>query len=352
MNTKLALRRFGQTERQRERKLRVGLSFHHKDFTKNSVFRDAVKMRTESFKSRIPFVPLSKIARLDRRLVSRKRRPFLSMSPLLNPRAAALANKAAQTQAGGAVKDIWNTEGGSLRDKFFALDHTAEVLENYRRLKENEIFNKVLFEEREKRAFLKKEARKTENLIENYDSKFANHKYFEGTEGATDFAKISAAKALFLEEKTIVKGLSAPSGESLLNENKEYARKQRDLANKRIEKLLTPRSNNPQLQKYLEERSSYETASLGETSADELALKSGEDSDKIDVLRPSTLAQSYDSEKQMAAEVALYERKIVDEYHNLDLYRAKGKSRGKISFKDLSLSENLNYIKHNLKDSQ
>jgi hypothetical protein len=81
------------------------------------------------------------------------------------------------------------------------------VLENYRRIKENEIFNRVLFEEREKRAFLKREGRKTENLIEHYDSKFLNHKYFEATDAAVDFSKLAATKALFLEEHAVEKGL-------------------------------------------------------------------------------------------------------------------------------------------------
>ena len=36
----------------------------------------------------------------------------------------------------------------------------------------------------------------------------------------------------------------------------------------------------------------------------------------------------------------------------LDIYRAKGKTRSKISFNDLSVQENLNYIKYTLKDSQ
>lgn len=35
----------------------------------------------------------------------------------------------------------------------------------------------------------------------------------------------------------------------------------------------------------------------------------------------------------------------------LDIYRAKGKSRKQVSFNDLSLHENLNYIKYNLKNS-
>ena len=93
---------------------------------------------------------------------------------------------------------------------------------------------------------------------------------------------------------------------------------------------------------------------MGETSADELALKSGEDSDKakgIDILRSSPLTQSYENEKQLAADVALYEKEIIDKFHKLDVYRAKNKSRSKISFTDLTLTENLNYIKYNLKNS-
>ena len=35
-----------------------------------------------------------------------------------------------------------------MRKKFFYLDHTAEVLENYRRMEENQIFDKVLHDER------------------------------------------------------------------------------------------------------------------------------------------------------------------------------------------------------------
>ncbi len=84
------------------------------------------------------------------------------------------------------------------------LDHTAEVLENYRRIQENEIFNRVLFAEREKKAFLKKEGRKIENLIENYDQKFASFKYFEATDSANvDFTSLYGSKDLFLEDASI-----------------------------------------------------------------------------------------------------------------------------------------------------
>lgn len=53
----------------------------------------------------------------------------------------------------------------------------------------------------------------------------------------------------------------------------------------------------------------------------------------------------------MAADIELYEKKIVDQYHKLDLYRSKGKTKNKISFNDLTLQENLNYIKFNLQNS-
>lgn len=98
-----------------------------------------------------------------------------------------------------AVDHIWNTEGQDLRQKFFYLDHTAEVLENYRRIKENEIFNYILHGEREKKAFLKKEGRKTENLIDNFDQRFRNYKYLAGTENPLQITELAGTKDQFLE---------------------------------------------------------------------------------------------------------------------------------------------------------
>ena len=358
--TSLPFRRYGgQTEKQKERKLRVNLSFDHKDFTKNSVFKEHMQKRAEYFKQKMPYIPLSRIAKADPKTVSRKRRPFMSTSPMINAKVLKNANNELQKQASGAVKDIWDKEGGSLRNKFFLLDHTAEVLENYRRIKENEIFSRIVFEEREKKAFLKKEARQTENLIEDFDQRFPNYKYFSDTDGSPrDFSSLHGSRHLFIEETLITKNLASKallsSGEPhMINENKEYQSKQKLLQNKRLDKLFTPRNNNAELQKYLEDKSNYETASLGETSADELALKSGEDSDKrVDIVRASGLAQSYEDEQRLAAQVAQYEKEIIDKYHKLDLYRAKGKPRAKISFNDMTLVENLSYIKHNLQTSE
>lgn len=73
------------------------------------------------------------------------------------------------------------------------------MLENYRRIQENEIYDRVLHEEREKKAFLKKEERKTENLIENYEQRFGNSGYFENTDAASLGTQFHPSSSLFYE---------------------------------------------------------------------------------------------------------------------------------------------------------
>jgi len=58
--------------------------------------------------------------------------------------------------------------------------------------------------------------------------------------------------------------------------------------------MLSDDKENEELQRYLEERS-YETASLGETSADELALRSASDmsDNEIDIYKSDEISTSY-----------------------------------------------------------
>ena len=90
----------------------------------------------------------------------------MNISRLVNPKLYSFANKALRKEASETITAIEERESHDMSKKFFALDHTAEVLENYRRIKENEIFDKVLHEERQKKAFLKTESQKIENLLE------------------------------------------------------------------------------------------------------------------------------------------------------------------------------------------
>ena len=93
-----------------------------------------MKTRMRIFKDSLPFIPLSKVAKADPKALPRKRRPYMSMSQSLNPKLMKTANQEMTKQATHVVDDIWEKEGGSLRNKYFLLDHTAEVLENYRRI--------------------------------------------------------------------------------------------------------------------------------------------------------------------------------------------------------------------------
>ena len=72
--------------------------------------------------------------------VPRLRREYFNKGKLSNPKFYSYANRAIRKQAIYGINDIENIEKDELGRKFFTLDHTAEVLENYRRIKENEIY--------------------------------------------------------------------------------------------------------------------------------------------------------------------------------------------------------------------
>jgi hypothetical protein len=57
----------------------------------------------------------------------------------------------------------------------------------------------------------------------------------------------------------------------------------------------------------------------------------------IDIFRPNEVSQIYDFAKDQATKISNYENKIVSKYEQLDLYKSKGLTRGKISFNDLTL---------------
>ena len=62
------------------------------------------------------------------------------------------------------------------------------------------------------------------------------------------------------------------------------------------------------------------------------------------------VSRNYDKAGEIATAVAEYEAGIIIKHRGKDLYRTKGKSRGQISFNDLTLEENLMYIKHDVVD--
>ncbi len=77
-----------------------------------------------------------------------------------------------------------------------------------------------------------------------------------------------------------------------------------------IRRSLADTSNNDELQKYLDEKA-YDTASLGETSADEIIQQASSSSGGVDIYRESSLSRSYNKAGELAAAVEDYETSIV-----------------------------------------
>ena len=115
-------------------------------------------------------VRLSQLASTSPDKVPKIRREYFNRGRISNPKFYSYANRVIRKQAVSGIHDLELSERDDLGRKFFALDHTAEVLENYRRIKENEIYTKVLHVERLKKSFLRAESRKKENLL--HDQKF------------------------------------------------------------------------------------------------------------------------------------------------------------------------------------
>ena len=117
-------------------------------------------------------VKFSEMAEAEAAEVTKKRRPYIDTSPRTNPKFTSFANRTLRKQAVEGVNSIQRDEKARLGEKFYYLDHTAEVLENYRKINENKIFDRLLHDERQKKAFLKNESRKVQNLLETtkYDT--------------------------------------------------------------------------------------------------------------------------------------------------------------------------------------
>ena len=86
------------------------------------------------FQAKQPHVKLSELASVEDEDVPKKRRAYLDTSPRTNQDFNAFANKSLRKQAGKGVDSVWNDELDNFSEKFFYLDHTAEVLENYTKI--------------------------------------------------------------------------------------------------------------------------------------------------------------------------------------------------------------------------
>ena len=263
------------------------------------------------------------------------------------------ANKALRRQAVKGVDSAYNAEKARMGEKFYFLDHTAEVLENYRKIQENKIFDRLLHDERQKKAFLKNESRKIENLLHDPDAADNQVLKLTDKEISSQARLPSGVSSVSSTEFTVKDFLAGNKPTENHSHFRQYEHNKKEIINLGIERMLADTTENDELQRYLDERN-YETASLGETSADEVAMRSASDlsDSEIDIYQQSEVSTGYKKAQKLSSAVKDYEIELVKEHLGLDLYRAKGKSWNKISFKDLSLHENLNYIKYTLKNAK
>ena len=98
---------------------------------------------------------------------------------------------------------------------------------------------------------------------------------------------------------------------------RQYKENKKELINLGIGKMLEDTSENEELQRYIDERH-YETASLGETSADELALRenssAGDLSDgasEIDIYRTDEISAGYQKAQKLSNAIKDYEVELV-----------------------------------------
>jgi len=81
-------------------------------------------------------------------------------------------NRKALKEGKSILSAIEEKETGEMHAKIFMLDHTAEVLENYRKIEEIKIYNAIRHEEKETLAALKEAGRQKQNLILDYEAKY------------------------------------------------------------------------------------------------------------------------------------------------------------------------------------
>lgn len=78
-----------------------------------------------------------------------------------------------------SIGQVYDEEKLRFERKFGILDHTAEVLENFRRFEEHKIFREIEHKERMKSIALDKERIKLPNIIWNYELKFGENSSLE-----------------------------------------------------------------------------------------------------------------------------------------------------------------------------
>jgi hypothetical protein len=375
-------------------------SYALKDFTKSPTAKQWLNKEVDKQKAKIKTEKLSSLLQTEDKRKLSKLNPYIQPSKRQFNRF--VRKKAINKMAMNESKDF-----DDLAMRLFVQDHTAQVLENIRKTKENKIFNRKMHEIKEKKLALKLEARKPENIIENFEQKFLNYQNFNDNE--FDPNK-SYSLFNFLPEgrRTLGRNLSeqnelnnkinnTPTDYVVNNKFMEYEKNKKQLTNMRINSMLNGKKNNEALQKYLENggieflkieegdkipksqnfienqpqniknyhdievTNNYSEISVSEnkipaqskySASSSLSSTLNKSSSEI-YTENSNLTKSLQSffnpQIELTSKINQYELEVYNEFKKLDLYSKYNK--GQVKFGDLTLDENLNYIKFNITNS-
>ena len=388
------------------RKFRKETSTHFlKDLTKSPSAKEWMKEKLQKEKSKLKEEKLSTLVQTD------DKKKLSQINPYFKPNKRQF-NKYIRKKTIEKINLNEQKDFEDLSAKLFSIDHTAQVLENIRRLKENKIFSRKLHEVKEKKLALKLESRKLGNVIEDFNQKFQNFENYNGTR--VNSKNYNLMNFFFDSNRTIGSKLDEPNvlnisitdkinkEKLMISENNysEYLKNKNELTNIRISNMLSSKRNNPELQKYLEEQrisgietdselnpkqiesSSILTNSMEvklennlEVTAENQSNKkeakglnyNNDNSSKQNSVISNLYKSSHELEKEnknlanslsnlfqphidLTNKIQQYELDVYNEYKNSDLYQKYNK--GIVKFGDLSLQENLNYIKFNIINSK
>eukprot|EP00826_Nyctotherus_ovalis_P057559 TRINITY_DN7878_c0_g1_i3.p1 TRINITY_DN7878_c0_g1~~TRINITY_DN7878_c0_g1_i3.p1 ORF type:complete len:1000 (-),score=242.76 TRINITY_DN7878_c0_g1_i3:139-3138(-) len=314
------IRTFEGRKRSRLRKYLVDA---HIDFTNTQPAQQYLKVLKAKVKAASGFVPLSetvnqtKVPKVLPIYVELKREQRRSLSMIFRKRATR------------AISAISNANLKNLEEKILYLDKTAAVLENYRRILEVKIFNRLLHREREKKLFLRMHSRKLENLIPDFDIRFKTFERWNNT-----------GLAINEPQYTIKSFLDEPKTSGRVNDGyQKYTKDQNTLANIRIEQFLTDRPRNPKLLQLASGAESDETSVVAKAAMPPGVVVSSESEYQVELKH----------QVQLASNIASYEKSVIKYYDDTyDIYKVH-RGRGRPNFLTLTKEQLLNYIKFDIK---
>lgn len=298
------------------------------DLTKSGRLVKQADQKAESIKSKFPKPPFSKLLKAQP-----FRRDLLKLNPYINPNRHQLQKSIRKAN----IKMISHAEETQTKkfQYYFRLDQTAQSLENIRKMKENQIFNRKQKQLKEVARGIKDESMKYINYLPDY-GQFMNFEPFSNTAGLSKSNKFSIVDfnpharlkiGASLEERNPLFKEKENFG-SAVTEYSKYLDNRQKMDNLRISSLLEAKKENRFIGRLLgnEDGSKQDIVALDEPSMEML-----------------------DQQVLLSEATDRYEKSAREKYRELDLYE---RYSGRPEFRDLSVKEQMNYIKFNVRNSK